>query len=660
VPSKHFYQIAASAVALAVAAPAAQAVIFHSTGDPTFHTTAPTTGTFANSGFQYQVDLGPFSGTVVAPFYFVTAAHTGASLANNFDYNGVHYNTVQVVADFDDIRVMKVDKPFYSYAPLYDLAPTTEQNKQAVVMGRGTQRGTERKINGVSKGWDWGATDSVRRWGTNTINSFANNNTVMGFTFDLNADPNEAILSGGDSGAGLFIKVGQEWTLAGVNFTVSGPYTIPPDDVTEYLGAFYDTSGMKFKQTGLPAVGPSSAYATMISAHATEIKNLISLPPTWKNANGGAWTTAGNWTLPTGTVVPNAVGAIADFRTAIGAAQNVTFSGTITVGQIDFDNPSSYSLIPSNGSSQLHLNVASGNATVNVASGNHNISALHLDDPTTFHVIQPASTLTANISSAAGQAITKTGAGTLAVNRLVSGAVTVSQGTVKVNSGGTSATTSKVTGGVSVDTVANAKLDLTNNDMVVANTAVGAKVGANYTGLTGLIAQAYSFGDWTGPGISSANAGASGGLTTLGIASASQVFGISGAETAMWSGQTVGPNDTLIAYTYAGDANLDGVIDGGDYGIIDNFVQVPGASGYANGDFNYDGVIDGGDYGIIDNNVQAQGTPLISAAVVAAQTSAASSAGVSAVPEPAATSLVAFASVALLQRRRRRQRSANA
>jgi hypothetical protein len=63
-------------------------------------------------------------------------------------------------------------------------------------------------------------------------------------------------------------------------------------------------------------------------------------------------------------------------------------------------------------------------------------------------------------------------------------------------------------------------------------------------------------------------------------------------------------------YTYAGDANLDGTIDGGDYGIIDNFVQVPNADGYANGDFNYDGVIDGGDYGIIDNNVQAQGAPL--------------------------------------------------
>ena len=651
VPTPRFYRIAAYAIGIAVAAsPSAHAVIFHSTGDPTFHTTAPT-GTFANSGWQYQVEIGPFLGTPIAPYYYVTAAHTGAGLNNNFDYHGVHYNTVQVVADFDDIRVLKVDKPFYSYAPLYDAAPTSEQNKQVVVVGRGTQRGDEFRINGVMKGWSWGTEDHVQRWGTNTISGFANNNTVMALDFNLNADPNEGILSGGDSGGAAFIKVGQEYQIAGTNFTVSGPYTIPPDDVTEYLGAFYDTSGMKYKESGLPAVGPSSAYVTMISAHASEIKNLINLPPTWKNANGGSWTTASNWKLPTGATVPNAVDAIADFRTAIGAAQNVTFSGTITVGQIDFDNPNSYSLVPSISSSQLHLNVSSGNASVNVASGNHNISALTLDDPATFHVIQATSTLTANISSAAGQAITKTGAGTLAVNRLVSGSLTVSQGTVRVNSGGTSGTTSNVPG-VSIDTGAGAKLDLTNNDMVVKNTPVGAKVGGNYIGLSGLIAKAYNFGDWAGAGMTSSAAGASNGLTTLAIAPASEVLGLSGTATAMWSGQTVGANDTLIAYTYAGDANLDGVIDGGDYGIIDNFAQVPGASGYANGDFNYDGVIDGGDYGIIDNNIQAQGAPLITSGSASASSQPLGS--VRATPEPAATSLIAFASVALLKRRRRR------
>ena len=48
----------------------------------------------------------------------------------------------------------------------------------------------------------------------------------------------------------------------------------------------------------------------------------------------------------------------------------------------------------------------------------------------------------------------------------------------------------------------------------------------------------------------------------------------------------------------------------GDYGVIDNSVQFPGASGYFNGDFNFDGVIDAADYGIIDNTIQLQGPPL--------------------------------------------------
>jgi hypothetical protein len=105
-------------------------------------------------------------------------------------------------------------------------------------------------------------------------------------------------------------------------------------------------------------------------------------------------------------------------------------------------------------------------------------------------------------------------------------------------------------------------------------------------------------------------------------------------------------------YTYAGDANLDGLIDGGDYGIIDNNVQIPNADGYYNGDFNYDGVIDGGDYGIIDNNIQAQGAPFPVSGVASVES--AGLAGVTAVPEPASLSIVGLAAASLLGRRRRR------
>jgi hypothetical protein len=129
--------------------------------------------------------------------------------------------------------------------------------------------------------------------------------------------------------------------------------------------------------------------------------------------------------------------------------------------------------------------------------------------------------------------------------------------------------------------------------------------------------------------------------------------GLGPTDTDTWAGQTITGASTVAMYTYAGDANLDGVIDGGDYGIIDNFVQVPAADGYANGDFNYDGVIDGGDYGIIDNNVQAQGAPFPTSG------SASGLPGVSAVPEPASFSVLALASLALVGRRSRRRQTSS-
>ena len=110
-------------------------------------------------------------------------------------------------------------------------------------------------------------------------------------------------------------------------------------------------------------------------------------------------------------------------------------------------------------------------------------------------------------------------------------------------------------------------------------------------------------------------------------------------------------------YTYAGDLNFDGVVDAEDYGIIDNWVQFPGAFGYANGDINYDGVIDAQDYGIIDNTIQLQGAPIATGSSAASDLS-----GVTAdfgelsraVPEPSACGFAIAAGAASLGRRRRR------
>jgi len=147
------------------------------------------------------------------------------------------------------------------------------------------------------------------------------------------------------------------------------------------------------------------------------------------------------------------------------------------------------------------------------------------------------------------------------------------------------------------------------------------------------------------------NAGPTVGTTTIGVSDAATILFLAPTETGTWAGHTGTGSSTLAMYTYAGDVNLDGLVDAADYGIIDNYYQFPGTSGYANGDFNFDGIIDAGDYGLIDNAYQLQGAPLVVSDVIAG------AAGVTAVPEPGAVSamVAALAAVGSMTRRRRRR-----
>ena len=190
----------------------------------------------------------------------------------------------------------------------------------------------------------------------------------------------------------------------------------------------------------------------------------------------------------------------------------------------------------------------------------------------------------------------------------------------------------------------NAKLDLSDNNAVLTGMSPGVETAGVYSGVQGLVQQASNGGAWDQPGITTSQADALSGLTGLGVATGEQVLGLGPTDTAVWNGVTVSGSDTLVMYTYVGDANLDGFISGDDYAAIDFNVAVPGADGWYNGDFNYDGIISGDDYASIDFNIVAQGAPLNDSA-----------AAVVAVPEPGAGvvagSLVAAAALA---RRRRR------
>jgi hypothetical protein len=173
--------------------------------------------------------------------------------------------------------------------------------------------------------------------------------------------------------------------------------------------------------------------------------------------------------------------------------------------------------------------------------------------------------------------------------------------------------------------------------------------------LTSLVKSGFNGGNWKGNGITSSAAAANTThLTAIGIIQNNNgsSFPIYGSFTALGSFDGYNPAvaDVLIKFTYVGDANLDGKVDGSDYSLIDNG-YLNNLTGWYNGDFNYDGIVNGSDYTLIDNAFNSQGTSL--AAIEAAPT--AQFAGLpdtSAVPEPTTLSLATIASLALLKRRR--------
>jgi hypothetical protein len=644
----------------------APAIIFNSTSDPTYNTTAPT-GALSNSGWQYEFQWGSFLGTPIDAHHFLLAAHIGqVNPGTNFSFNGTTYTTVtfsdgSAYKDFGDLRLVQVDQPFYSYAPLYDATTDgSEVGRNVVTIGRGTQRGDPVVVNSVTKGWTWGTPDSIQRWGENQVTTTSNDPNAgpqLAFAFDAsgtgNVGANEATLSTGDSSGGVFINVNGQWKLAAVNHGVTGPYGFTSTDAP-FNAALTDTGGLYNRSnpnnpvfiTDTPTDKPSFWLADRISPSLVAIKSYLSLPPTWNVDAGGTWSTSGNW-INGG--VPDGIGAEADFRYAITAPKPIMLDSNRTLGAITFDSPNGYTIA---GSNTLTLDNAGAGASINVASGPHIIATpLVIHDDTTFNIIPPGAGLTlSGQMTASSRNLTKTGHGVLQFRNIRAGGLSINAGRVSVLSDGTDAGVSKV-GALAI--APGALLDISNNKLIAGGNNPGTWNGSSYTGIAGLVASARNGGAWNGTtGIISSAITPGERLHGIGVAPASDLFHLTGTQTADWNGQIVTASDTLVMYTYAGDANLDGKINIDDYGRIDSNVGRSGSVfGWSSGDFNFDGKINIDDYGIIDANIGAQSQPLASAASMLAL---ASSGPVTAVPEPATLLPLAIMALGLLAPRHRR------
>ena len=253
---------------------AAEAIILFRTDDPTANTTEPA-GSLAGSGWQYEGNFGAHLGTAIAPHYFITAKHLG-QVSDKFVYHGVNYTIVGGGGFADsngDLRIFQVTETLPNYAPLY--TRSDEVGQHLVVIGRGTQRGLKRIVNGKLRGWNYGSSDSVRRWGENRVASLAGDRLYI--LFHQAGLPQEAHLSGGDSGGAVFLNDGGIWKLAGINSDVDH-FASGPDGGGPYYAAMFDERG-SYLPDGTVVTGdapvPSGFYAARISSRVPWINSII-------------------------------------------------------------------------------------------------------------------------------------------------------------------------------------------------------------------------------------------------------------------------------------------------------------------------------------------------------------------------------------------------
>jgi prepilin-type processing-associated H-X9-DG protein/prepilin-type N-terminal cleavage/methylation domain-containing protein len=218
-------------------------------------------------------------------------------------------------------------------------------------------------------------------------------------------------------------------------------------------------------------------------------------------------------------------------------------------------------------------------------------------------------------------ALTKSGSGKLIINTAGSslGAVTISGREVQlgISTGLTTLTSLSIS--------PNATFDISNNHILI------------------------DYGNTEDPVSSIAALLATGAIFSSAAAQSPLRYGVGYADSSDPGNPASLASGTLeIAYTLLGDVNLDGTVNGVDFGILAaNFNH--SVSRWDQGDFNYDGAVNGVDFGDLAANFN-QGA----AGAAALDAFAAANGLLADVPEPAAGGLLAAVVGAAFARRRRR------
>jgi hypothetical protein len=245
---KAFLCLGASVISLK-----AEALVYCITNSVDVHQQAPT-GMLAQSGWQQTVKINNFLATIIHSNALISAAHLLPSEmgpGDTFTLDGVHTLTEKIATNVSDLAIHFFTPPITNSELIarLNIESDIDTNAFVVLQGCGRERGDVVTTSGsTTNGWKWGSDLNIRRWGVNHFFGATEDGLCALATFDNNGNPDECMLSPGDSGGPGFLKTGSGWKLAMVNYSVyPSAFSLSTNPVSAFNASLYDCAGLYYE-----------------------------------------------------------------------------------------------------------------------------------------------------------------------------------------------------------------------------------------------------------------------------------------------------------------------------------------------------------------------------------------------------------------------------